>query len=366
MFKLTDESPLTQALLRLQSAPDVPGGPAAVARIDITRAGHLHIETDAADQRSWFRYARSRLTTLVPAEDPHLPSAAKLAAMDGATSIQLLAWRPGRRIVFRVADHGVRQIHKGFRPKRFDTAVRLHEAGRRTLRGCALRAPRLLNQNVEHAYIVLAAHAGSAPEVLPEQAELYEFIGEQWRRFQAADIRGLAIHSHANELEVIDRWASRYLLVTASLPRNWVSVRHRLGDAVTELPAPVLGIAHRDLHDRQFLEADGNVTLLDFDLLCRADLALDPANLLAHLTLRALQYAPAATDEGAQQCGRAFLDGLARYDEAGFWERLRFYQAATFLRLAVIYLLRPRWTHLAPTLTALASRCLDDLRKLEA
>ncbi len=43
-----------------------------------------------------------------------------------------------------------------------------------------------------------------------------------------------------------------------------------------------------------------------------------------------------------------------------FLERLRLYQASTFLRLALLYSIRPRWAQLTPTLLAYARRSLED------
>ena len=56
---------------------------------------------------------------------------------------------------------------------------------------------------------------------------------------------------------------------------------------------------------------------------------------------------------------KQFLLGLARNEEPGFWERLRFYQATTFCRLALIYELRPNWSPLVPDLVTMGMRCLE-------
>ncbi len=71
---------------------------------------------------------------------------------------------------------------------------------------------------------------------------------------------------------------------------------------------------------------------------------------MAHLSLRSLQEIPGADEAAIVACGRALLEGVAREDERGFWKRLRFYQTTTFLRLALVYSVRPRWRHLPPDL----------------
>jgi hypothetical protein len=64
-------------------------------------------------------------------------------------------------------------------------------------------------------------------------------------------------------------------------------------------------------------------------------------------------------------CGAQLLEGLGRNDEAGFWERLRFYQASSFCRLALVYTLRPCWAALVPLLVRMGERSLDDLRRIQ-
>jgi hypothetical protein len=120
---------------------------------------------------------------------------------------------------------------------------------------------------------------------------------------------------------------------------------------------------HRDLHDGQMLIVGRDVALLDFDLLCMSDSALDAANLAVHLQLRALQRVGEATAESALGCAAALIEGLDREGEPGFISRLRFYQASTFLRLSGVYAVRPRYESLAPTLCALAARSLDELER---
>ena len=128
----------------------------------------------------------------------------------------------------------------------------------------------------------------------------------------------------------------------------------------------MLVLTHRDLHDRQLLVTGRGLALLDFDLLCRADATLDAANLLTHLSLRALQGVRGADETSVHACGRALLDGLDRSEEPGFWEKLRFYQATTYLRLALVYRLRPRWRRLCGDLVALGRQCVDELAEMVA
>ena len=68
-------------------------------------------------------------------------------------------------------------------------------------------------------------------------------------------------------------------------------------------------------------------------------------------------------DRVAEACGAAFLDGLDRSGDP-FWGRLRFYQCTAYLRLALVYLLRPRWVEITPMLVTLAKKCLEEQTRI--
>ena len=183
---------------------------------------------------------------------------------------------------------------------------------------------------------------------------------EALRPLQAASTDGLPVHGPSEELDVVDTLLDRARRAGASVPPAFPEVRRRL---VAELPPwheDAGRPAHRDLHDGQVLEHGGELVLLDFDLLSRADPLLDVANMLSHLKLRELQGLCGARSGTVDACGRPLLEGLGRDSEPGARDRLRFYQAATFLRLVLVYALRRRWEHLGPDLLELASRCVDD------
>ncbi len=104
---------------------------------------------------------------------------------------------------------------------------------------------------------------------------------------------------------------------------------------------------HRDFYDKQVLYSAERSTLLDCDSLACGDPAQDCGNFIAHLLLRKLQEPINApnVDKGI----RAFRNA---YEYAGknFEVRVRWWQAATILRLAFLYSLRPKWHHLSMNL----------------
>ena len=194
------------------------------------------------------------------------------------------------------------------------------------------------------------------------EGELFFRLGSELRAFQdsrhGAGAGPLAQHGPSAELALLDRLATRYRALEGDPPPRWDATREELAKRARQLEGLELRPCHRDLHDGQLLVQGDGIALLDLDLLCRADATLDPANFLAHLALRELQGVPGVDEESVLACGQAFLEGLDRADATGFWRRLRYHQAASFLRLALVYGLRPRWSRLAPSLVDLAGRCL--------
>ena len=86
--------------------------------------------------------------------------------------------------------------------------------------------------------------------------------------------------------------------------------------------------------------------------------------MLAHIELRSLQKKQEIPTAAAFGCSQAFLRGLGRQDEPGFEQRLLFYKATTFYRLALLYALRPRWVHLTESLIDEGKHCMDEICKL--
>jgi thiamine kinase-like enzyme len=180
---------------------------------------------------------------------------------------------------------------------------------------------------------------------------------------QDGPVTGLRRFGAEDELAVLLQWRERAALAEVAPPEGFEEACRELTATAPGLPQAPPVPCHRDLHDGQLLLTPHGVALLDFDLLCAGDAALDPANLLAHLHLRALQGEEGADENAAHACGEALLEGLDRSEEEGFSTRLRFYQATASLRLALVYGLRPRWAHLSATLVRLGRRALADARR---
>jgi aminoglycoside phosphotransferase (APT) family kinase protein len=151
-----------------------------------------------------------------------------------------------------------------------------------------------------------------------------------------------------NELPTHDAQAE------AEVTRGWVERAVRAGrlpatdidpalHALREQEATSPGCAHRDLHDGQLLLTDDRLGVLDPDTLCRAEPALDLANLLVHLDLRVAQGLLSPLDR--TDIRSAILRGAA--PSTSTQHRLPAYDRACRLRLAAVYAFRPRWHALA-------------------
>ncbi|TQV70536.1 glycosyltransferase [Exilibacterium tricleocarpae] len=360
------KSAMQRALRELEKRNAIKTSDQALVRVDVGKDTTLDFEAVNGRESRWFRYRNNHLEELFPGADNRVPLAKSLK-FTGSTQWRLLSYRPGRRLVIlhRDADHSA--VIKGYRQHKLAAAITRHQLARRLFAGTHLQVPALLHGDVPEASMVTAYHSGVTLPVSGDHEHLYTLIGQSLRRVQdTSAVAPADLHTAGDELENLSRRAHRFRAATGALPPGWESAWQRLQTMLGSLPANHCAAAHRDLHDRQFIVNGEELTLLDFDLLCRADVTLDVANLLAHLSLRALQKIDNATFADAHTCGRALLDGLERYTEAGFWPRLRFYQAATFLRLALIYALRPQWADLSGHLLSLGDRCLNDYDRLGA
>jgi len=104
--------------------------------------------------------------------------------------------------------------------------------------------------------------------------------------------------------------------------------------------------SHRDFYDKQFLYGDSRSVLIDCDNLALADPALDYGNFMAHLELRKLQH---SSKSGLIDTGRkSFEDSYGSNIDGDFHKRADWWEAASLIRLSMLYLLRPAWADISP------------------
>lgn len=326
-------------------------------RVDLDDSGR-RIWTSAATPPKWWEQRERALLPVGPTSDPALPGAADARVATDAW----LAWRPSRRAVAVCMDSGEPRIVKFLRPSRFELARQHHACAADALSRHDWRVPRLLRADADRACLEFERLRGSKAELRGTEARLSFRLGVGLREFQELGAQlDLPRRGPADELESIDRIVLRAERLAAELPAQFSTLQARLRLAAPSSRSFVL--AHGDLHDGQVLIDGPRVCLLDFDSLAFADAALDAANWVAHLQLRAVQRGGSEEQDVARGLASAFLDGLDREREPGFGARLCWYQAATFLRLSAVYAMRPRWWHLTAVLVTASKRCLEDLER---
>jgi hypothetical protein len=328
-----------------------------LSRVSVDSDGTLQLEAERANSLEWFYYAGGKLRRADPQHDrkiPLLKNRLEHALSDG---MRVISYRPGRRVVLASNGSVDPSILKGFRKGRGSEAIEHHRLAMKASENGVLRVPELLDHDSGQDFIVMKRQGGSAPAIAAENTSTWASIGAGLRSFQdSCDLTELKVFSCGDELAVLDELARRFRLCSLDLPPAWQSGRESLETLAASLPQTEITATHRDLHDAQFLVSGHRLHVLDFDLLCQADTALDAGNLLAHMVLRDLQRCPDSSFSSSRVCGKAFLSGLERQGDEGFEPRLSFYQPTTFYRLALLYTLRPRWQHLVPSLVQLGQQ----------
>lgn len=337
-----------------------------IHKLEVGRKGAVMAQLRNGPCPLWLSWDGERVSELRPANDERIPVSALLRERDDDGTLEILNYRPGKRMVLLDRKCAEPRVIKGYRSGRAAHAFRRYEAAYRACSGNGIRAPKVMELVESMEYLILAFERGRPLDLSPGSMDIFYCIGESLADFQrcGTDIEAGTFNS-ADELNVIDRFVDKIAAIGLHLPPDWEELRTRLGAAESTLPAMAPGLCHRDLYDKQFTLNGDHLTLLDFDLMCHADVTLDPANFLAHMVLREFQGVNGATATGIAMCGKHFLEGLGRNSEVGFWERLRFYQASSFCRLALVYTLRPGWAAVVPQLTRMGERSLEDLRRIQ-
>jgi len=177
-------------------------------------------------------------------------------------------------------------------------------------------------------------------------ASATQATGRLVRQLYEQSVGGLPHHSRDDEVKLLRRWIRLLKPIFPAWELDFKRTLHTLVNEPTADP-PLAVCIHRDFYDKQIVHTPKRTVILDWDNLAVGDPCLDVGNFQAHLFLRALQNVGATTNirDGQQ----AFLQAYGRSGE-DFDRQVRWWEAATLLRLAGIYALRNRWRHLTPVL----------------
>jgi len=338
-----------------------------LCKLEISRDGGLLAQLKYSSGQTWVRWRDGEIDDLHPGLDSKIPLAAILGKRETPAHLKILNYRPGRRLVLLDRGGQIPRVLKGYRKRKAAEIFTRYELAAAALKDSGINAPVISNVDAELACLTMVREAGGPLCLSSGKQSAYRLIGEALARFQGhTENTGMETYSHQDELNTIDKLADRQGKAGLPIPEKWSELRNAISTYAANLPAVEAGLCHRDLYDKQFIQREASLTLLDFDLMCVADTALDPANFVAHMSLRRLQASGNTDSRSDSACCEQFLQGLNRSLQAGFRHRFHFYQAATFCRLALVYSLRPPWLALVPDLIKRGTRSLDNLNQLRA
>lgn len=179
--------------------------------------------------------------------------------------------------------------------------------------------------------------------------------GKLLRKLHSLDPNGLKTQTKQNELGNINRNVE---LMGYMFPEFEIAFKEAFAalEKSTIKDVDKLVVSHRDFYDKQVLYSENRTTIIDCDNIAMADPALDYGNFTAHITLRKLQHpeSSANIDNGLE----AFRAGYNQINE-NIKTNSHWWTAATLLRLATLYILRPRWHDLTPELLRKFSLALN-------
>ena len=125
--------------------------------------------------------------------------------------------------------------------------------------------------------------------VEPSGVELAKRIAQTIHKFHQAGIPTSRRHTMADELRIVHE----RLLLVAQIKPQWTQRLERLLDAgarlVNTIPEPSLRGIHGDFHPGQVIVDGARLYLLDFDLYCEGNPALDIGKFLANITKKSLR-----------------------------------------------------------------------------
>ncbi|GAC1486831.1 MAG: hypothetical protein NVS2B15_01630 [Pseudarthrobacter sp.] len=288
----------------------------------------------------------------VPISDPLMPSLAQEAPKG-----EIVVHRAHKRAVI----HAGGQYIKVFRPGRALDAANLHTLAAAPADGGSFTVPRIIAAGTD--VIVFSSISGrSYYELGQDHAtvtdESFTDIWTQWSRAWATfvsvsnsprfrtSLDQLPEHPPETEAANLWRWINHWLRHSEGIPEAAPGRAALLEQAeatlnmLTDTPRDPLGWAHGDLHDKQILGSSASRPgLLDFDGTCRAEAALDLANLDVHLELRLRQHL--LTSRRYVIAHRSILATARKLHVSP--DRFAAYAACTRLRLACLYSFRPPW-----------------------
>ncbi len=258
----------------------------------------------AAVARIWKHPLDPRLPALRTAVDPErLARISSAVGSDGEIEARVLAYRPGRRAVVRLTQHGVHLFVKVVRPGEAEDLAEIHRA----CRAAGVPAPEVVHWTPAGVVVVrdavgtpgpVAASRMGAPQLLDAVDELREHL-------RSVRTRRIARASAGSRLD----WHLRRL--AADLPERAADARALLPVLVPHLrrAAPAT-VVHGDLHIGQLFLTERRISsVIDVDTAGLGDPADDTAAFIGHAIASAV-----SNEVAGRAADAALLQAIA--DEA--------------------------------------------------
>ncbi|MDH3626994.1 MAG: phosphotransferase [Acidobacteriota bacterium] len=281
-----------------------------------------------------------RPRALSPLEDPELPVLRQVVDrwLRRGREFRLLAWRIGRRAVFRLSRGQSSRICKLYRRERH-TLTRWQVTAE--INNDRWRAPNVLAWDPSLRRLDIEFLPGTSLNTrwLAGRAEFGDgvHIASLLDWLAGCPVpRGFPVYEVEDEVLLLQRRLAEYQRTLAAPPARTGETVSRVIRALRELTPVPNSLCHRDLHDKQILLDGDRGGLIDFDLAAAGHPALDAGNILAHLRLRAMK--------GAQIPWRDIVSTIV--DNAtptrSHSLALRVWTASALMRLTLIYARRRR------------------------
>lgn len=322
-------------------------------RCDRSPSGSWLCTLEFERETRWCEVRADEASEIQLARESELPAAPWIAERVDQRTATILSWRPGRRVVARVA--GDREIAKGYRRGRSRKAAERHRRVAERSSSESFHVPGILEEDAELELVRFECFAGRALDPLEDRAALAQ-AGRNLAHFQRSSPAGdLPTHSWQDELAALERMSVTWRRDVGELPEGWSVELERLREWEPGDVEPTT-CAHGDLHDGQILVGERTLALIDLDLARSAERELDLGNLCAHVYLSELKRALRSPNDAARAAEDALLSGYRAAGGAGVPAALARYKSSTALRLALVYGIRPRWAHLSAPLVSLSRR----------
>jgi aminoglycoside phosphotransferase (APT) family kinase protein len=279
--------------------------------------------------------ARHHLLVQQGGADRTLSPLRRLVDRPGAV---LVTHRPERRAVVRLEEHRyMRVVRPGHTASVVGPLIDVRPAG--------VRVPVVLHADDSRGLVTISEMSGrTLHERLGDHRLSDEELSSDGKQIGAA-VRILhghrarvsrLVHDRTAEMAAAHRWLSAAARFGMLRSGAWREREEQVESLLPDIP-PELALLHRDLHDTQIVLQDGEpVALLDLALATYGDPALDLANLLVHIDLRARQGL--CSTRRARMVATGVLDGYSA--DPDLLRRLPAYAASTRLRLAGVYAFR--------------------------